>query len=358
MNKTVIVIIVVVILVLAGGAYYVTSPGSVAKALLYTEGTDTQVDLGKGWQPATDEMELPQGAKVKTGTAEATLVLLEGELLTLLPNTEITLEQVNKNVIKISQQAGETLNKITKLSGIQGYSISTPNSVATVRGTTFFYSDEEVTVEDGEVTYGPKEEPDKVKVNGGRFAQRSKWQAQDNPADKKARFEQYRQKHINTLKRIREREMKKHKFILKMADSQGYNEAKRAEKLNQIDEDPRPSEDEAYNKAPAPLKKPADRTYRLTKEIKRVKAMKSESTPATTAPTACKNPGQCRIWDNSCGGQGVERLMKDGQGVKCVDAHKASAEGIDYCGRMPQAQNNRECNYQNAETKQSCVCPR
>lgn len=363
--KKVIIALIAVLLFASIAGFLILRPGSVSKGIIYPDGPDVQVNTGSGWQTATDEMELSVGSAIKTGADTATVVLLEGEIVQLESNSQITLEEITARAIKISVQAGETLNKVTKLSGIKSYTIESPNTVATVRGTTFFYSDNEVTVEDGEVSYGPTANPNQVGVKAGKKSNKNGFSLIDLDEKDRAKFERFREKQINALKRVRDREMRKHTTVLKFADAQGYNEAKRQEKLKAVDEDPTPSEDKVYAQVPSYLKGTAERTYRLTKEIKKVKNARQAGgntgivTPGTAAQTTCANPNGCRTYDAECGGKGSERLFADGVYQKCVDATKAAVDGIQYCGRSPIAQGDRACNYMTNDPreKSSCICP-
>ena len=265
MKKLLIVLAVIVVLLLSG-AYFLLRAPSVTAALLYIESGEVQVDVGKGWITGTDEMELSRGAKVKTIAGEATVVLLEGEFIHLEPNSEISIDEVTKNQIKLSQKVGQTWNKITKLSGIKGYIVSTPNTVATVRGTEFILSDEEILVDDGEVEYEHIAKKEKIKVRAKKKALAAAMKEEDT--SESAKFEQQKGKYLKVLKKVRQREVRKHKFLTERA---GYKEQQINQKLEEIDAAPENSEDEAYAKVPRLMKKKAERTYHLTKEIKRVK---------------------------------------------------------------------------------------
>lgn len=366
--KKVIIALIAVLLIIGVSGFIILRPGSLTKGLIYPDGPDVQVNLGSGWVPATDEMALTVGSAIKTGADTATVVILESELIMLEPNTEITLAEITKKAVKISVQAGETLNKVTKLSGIQSYTIESSSTVATVRGTTFFYSDNEVTVEDGEVSYGPTANPGQVGVKAGKKSNKNGFSLIDLDEKDRAKFESRREKQVNALKRVRDREMKKHTTVLKFADAQGLNEQKRQEKLKAVDEDPTPSEDAAFAQVPGTLKPTAERTYRLTKEIKKVRAARQNAggnartgtqTPTTTTLAVCARTNGCRTYDAECGGKGSERLFVDGTYQKCVDATKAAVDGIQYCGRTPLAQGDRACNYMtnDAMERARCVCP-
>ncbi len=269
MNKLIIAAIVI-ILAVAGVYFFALAPRPVAAALVYIENGTVEVDTGNGWQPATDEMELAQGAHVRTkDNSEATVVLLEGEVMHLQPNTEIKLDQISNNKIKILQLAGETLNKVTKISGITEYSVETPSTVATVRGTEFAINDDEVDVADGEVDYGPKDKPH-IGVKAGKRALKKILKEEDIPPGQLEKLKHFPEKYEHALKRVRMREIKKHPRLLQKAFARGYTEEKMKQDLADIDEG-RKSEDEIYEKTPALMKPQAKHVYLLTKEIKKIR---------------------------------------------------------------------------------------
>jgi len=65
------------------------------------------------------------------------LVLKESIFIDIDPETEVSIEELSKNSAKLKQNSGSTWSKFTALSGINSYSIETPTTVATVRGTEF-----------------------------------------------------------------------------------------------------------------------------------------------------------------------------------------------------------------------------
>ncbi len=263
--------VIIAVLVLAGVGYFLLAPPSVSAAILYIESGDVQVNTGSGWQTATDEMELKQGAQIKTATGEATVVLQEGEIVHLQPNTEIKLDSITGRSIKLSQTAGETWNKITKISGISEFSIETPSTVATVRGTEFMLNDVQLDVADGDVEYENKADKKKMHVRAKKKAMADTMQEEDMIDADFAKMQKFAGMEVKVLKKIRAREIKKHGRILKMAEKKGYTEQQMEQTLNEVDEG-RQSEDELYDSAPALMKPRAKRTYLLTKEIKRATA--------------------------------------------------------------------------------------
>ena len=265
------VIAAVVILIILGAVYFLAiAPKPATAAILYVERGQVEVNTGTGWQAGADEMELKQGSQVRTADGEATVVFYEGEVMHLQTNSEVKLDGISKSKIHVSQLAGETWNKVTKISGISEYIVETPTTVATVRGTEFLLNEEELVVEDGEVDYGPKAEPRKIKVRGKKRALARLMQEEDIP-EEAMRLKNFPEKYEKILKRVRAREIKKHKTVLKMAADRGMTEEKIHQQLNEVDEG-RESEDKLYQQVPSMMKPRAKRTYILTKEIKKARA--------------------------------------------------------------------------------------
>lgn len=261
-------ITIAVILVILGTAYFfLIAPKPATAAVLYIEEGNVQVDTGKGWLAATDEMELGRGNKVKTESGQATIVFYEGEIMHLQPNTEVEITQLTSRKVKVDQK-GETWNKITKLSGIAEFTIETPNTVATVRGTEFIINNELLGVEEGNVEYGPTNNPRQLMVGSGNYANYLKMQEEQMIEELRAKFGQFPNKYVKILKKVRAREVRKHKTILNMVKERGYSEQQVLAKLEQIDNGTE-NEDKMYQQIPGIMKPKAKRTYLLTKEIKR-----------------------------------------------------------------------------------------
>ncbi len=262
----------IVILVVLTGIYFIfIAPKPATAAILYVESGSVEVDMGKGWQPGADEMELKENAQVRTAEGEATIVFHEGEVMHLEPNSEVKLDEVSSSEIKVTQLAGETWNKVTKISGVSEFTVETPSTVATVRGTEFFITDEQLDVMDGEVDYENKADKKKIKVRQGKHALKNMMQEEDMPPGLMERYKQFPEKYVNILKKIRAREIRKHKGVLKMASNKGFSEEKIKEQLNEVDEG-RQDEDKLYQQVPSMMKPRAKRAYLLTKEIKKAKA--------------------------------------------------------------------------------------
>ncbi len=276
MRKALIVVSIVVIL-LAAGAWWLFSVPAAAAAVLYVDEGTVEVDVGKGWMQGADEMELSQGAKVRTRDGAASVIMLDGEVMSLGPNTEVSLSEVSPQGIIIQQLAGETWHKVTKVSGVPLYEVATPTTVATVRGTEFFVSvgeEDEVVVEEGEIEVGFVDTPSKKLHMGPTRKMRMQKQLDkmieeewsDDP-----RAAKFKEKYIKHLKKARMREIKRHDKLMGMAKKQyGITDQQIEQYLSDVDEG-KEDEDKAFEQVPAPLKKKAERTYKITKAIKKAK---------------------------------------------------------------------------------------
>jgi len=261
----------VVILLLVGGYFLVLAPAPATAAILYIDRGQVEINIGRGWLSGTDEMELAVGSQIRTGDGEATVVLMEGEVITLLPDSEIKLDEISGSRIKISQLAGETWNKVSKISGISEYTIETPTTVATVRGTEFFISEESLEVIEGEVDFWKRAEPGKkIRIGAMKRAAAAEMAEVAFAEADFTKADRMRENYVKNLKRVREREIRKHATLLKQAKKRGYSEEKLRQTLKDIDEG-REDEDKIYDEIPAIMKPKAKRTYMLTKEIKKAK---------------------------------------------------------------------------------------
>lgn len=153
-------IVIIIIAVLAGGYFYITG-SSTRPAFLNVEAPVVQVDTGSGYQTATDGMDLSIKDKIKTSeNGEATIVLYESTMVNLEPNTEVSIAELDSKRIGLEQNSGSTWNKFTGITGIDEFSVTTPTTVATVRGTEFGVDMKGVIVAEGVV---------EVTVNGETF---------------------------------------------------------------------------------------------------------------------------------------------------------------------------------------------
>ncbi|MBN1645373.1 FecR domain-containing protein [Candidatus Woesearchaeota archaeon] len=231
MNKIIYIIggIVLILAVIFGIGYYKITTSPTKVAILHIEQGQVQVDKGKGWTNAIDEMNLAEDYKIKTlGDGMASVILYESIIISLEPNTEVNIADLSKEHIKLDQQEGTTWNKFTALAGVKGLSIETPTTVATVRGTSFEVTIDSVTV--GEGTVEVEYDGEKIKVEKDEkveIKEETKEGKKQLKAVKKALAQEEKQKIANkmqrtvrVMKKIREMEVKKNEFLARQLQKQ------------------------------------------------------------------------------------------------------------------------------------------
>ena len=207
------------ILIILGGLFFASlTSGKIIGALLYIDEGTVQVDSGNGWQPAVDGMELSINDKVQTLEGKATIALYEGELIRLGPNTQISIKELSQQKITISQEAGSTWSRLTKLGGVAEYNVETPTTVATVRGTGFGIiisgQKNDLLVGEGTVTFGAKGEEGGQITEGWKGTIASRLVKAQLTNEEKNWVNGHRANDIETLKKIRRKIINKHKFVL------------------------------------------------------------------------------------------------------------------------------------------------
>lgn len=182
-------------------------------------------------QPVTADSILKEGDSIETGAdGQATVILYESVLVSLDENTKITLNELTQQHPQISQESGETWNKFTKLSGVEEYSVSSGNSVASVRGTAFGFNGNKVVTGEGEVEYNIDGKAYRVLKN--RVAERLNGSVNERDANQgeKDNMNRKGERTIKMLRVLREKEMDKHPRVKAMiksrlnADDQGLRD--------------------------------------------------------------------------------------------------------------------------------------
>ncbi len=240
-----IVAAVIIILALAGFIGYSRLFGSsTTSAFLYIDEGGVEVNKGSGWSPALDEMQLGINDAVRTlDNGRASLVFFESDIMELEPNTEVALKDIAPESVALEQKSGSTWNRVSKLTGSRSYSVETPTSVATVRGTGFgvnFWSGGvNIPVEEGLVDCSSKEVQSKQSIGEyeeciidiGKGALKGKITKENLILIKKKL-----QKDVYNLQRIRWREAMKHRGeILKAKQKYGLTDDQITAYLDAVD---------------------------------------------------------------------------------------------------------------------------
>ncbi len=220
--------IIIVLLVIAGVAVYFSFfTSSTEEATLHVESGSVQVFRSNSWVSGTEGMQLKENDRIKTGDGEASVILYESIIIALEKNTEISLKQLSESNPSVKVESGSTWHKFTKLTGVEGYDVETPTTVATVRGTEFevdyFPELDESQILVGEGTVDVSADGEKQQVSADEKITRSaknKLQKSKLTPEEKAKVQAKILKNIERLKLLREREISKNKKLIDMARSQ------------------------------------------------------------------------------------------------------------------------------------------
>jgi len=158
-------LMLVITLLIAGFCFYEATGSKTVVALLNINSGKVLVDTGSGWKTAADEMKLGLNDKVKTENGKATIILYESIIISLDPDTEVTIADLDKDSLRIKQDSGSTWNKVTGLVGAEDYTVETPTTAAIVRGTFFNVGMDSVSVGEGSVEV--KSGQDSMLLKGG-----------------------------------------------------------------------------------------------------------------------------------------------------------------------------------------------
>ncbi len=239
-------------------------------AYLNIEDGVVEVDVGAGWQGASDGMELSLSDKVRTQDGTAILVLYESIIVNLQENTEVEIAQLAKDEVGIEQNSGTTWNKFTKLAGVASYEVETPNTVATVRGTEFENGMSNNFVGSGNVDYKAGGKLAKLTAGMSAAFNNGEIDVSDLTEEQKARMIEYKKTILKTLRSMRAREINKNPKVYALAKKiAGLTDEEARIKIAKMDWGI-VNEDKIIEKAPF---KPAAlyKFVGLTKEIKKEK---------------------------------------------------------------------------------------
>jgi len=259
-------------------------------AFLNIEEGTVQVDTGNGWETAVNEMSLSLKDKIKTLDGRAVLVLYESIIIELDKNTEVAIEQLSKDNVKVYQSSGSTWNKFTAIMGIQNFEVETPTTVATVRGTEFWdEAERSVGVELGLVDVKMGNKLMKVGAQKKAVMKDGETTMEDFDDNDRRRAIEKKKIMIKHLKKLRSDELKKHSIIYSsMKRMKNWTDADVQRFMDRMD-DGEFNPEELKQKAKIPAKS-LDKFEKLSKEIikniKEQREMEQKSGAASAATNA------------------------------------------------------------------------
>jgi len=184
---------------------------SVEIAQLQVDSGIVMVNQGSGWQKINGELSLTESDRVKTEEGSATIIFYDTIIVTLDPNTEVSISELSKEKVQINQAEGSTWNKFIGVTGVEGYEVVTPNTVATVRGTEFGINvgTESIIVAEGKVDFSDKQTGQRKSVGKAEKYRRERGQITKDEIDSqdKQRVVKGIVKSMGDMKKIRTKRM-------------------------------------------------------------------------------------------------------------------------------------------------------
>ncbi|GEM_PF-6338097 len=142
-------VLLVLLLINFIALYYPIFGSLVIQAQLHVESGVVLVNS----KAVTGIIQLYQGDVIQTKNGFGTIILYEHIWTGLQNNTTIIIDDLTKQHPQIKQESGTTWTKFIKVLGINGFSVATSNTVASVRATAFEISDNKLIASEGEVEY-------------------------------------------------------------------------------------------------------------------------------------------------------------------------------------------------------------
>ncbi len=273
---TYVLVFVVILFVAIAGVYGLFSSRASAKVLV--KSGSVQVDSGSGYESVSNELKLKQDYKVKNIDGDAAIVIFDSIIVDLQKGSEVVVSDLVKDNIKLFQAKGSTWNKFMKLAGIGSFQISTPKSVATVRGTEFGVSEDEVLVADGivDVSFGSSSVSlfalQKSQIRDGVVV------AVGLTEEDKLKVLSNMKKMLEVMRYVREIEIGRHTIIVGIVKKQyGWSDEDVKNKLKELDEN-NEDLDTLAEKLPFKVKSveiAKDMTNEIRKQVKLIKDFES-----------------------------------------------------------------------------------
>ena len=230
-SKKGLVIGIIVLLVLAGGAfafYAATSSKTVPAMLHVTDGSATL-----NGRTVTGTEKLDEDDVVETQNGHASIYLYESTVISMAPNTKVTISELIAAHPKVEQEGGSTWSTFTKLAGVEGYDVKMGTTVASVRGTAFELSNGLIVTGAGTVDY--TFDGSTFQVSAGNVVEDGV--ARVATAEELARINAHFTNAIQELRFLRQLELEKHPILVSTVKSvYGIDDAFINQKLEEADE--------------------------------------------------------------------------------------------------------------------------
>ena len=125
--------ILIIIIIASSVVYFKFFRSNVVDAQLHIESPEVKVNN----IPVSGNIKLKENDIIETTNGLATIILHESILIALDKNTKVSLSDLKNKHPKVFQESGSTWNKFIRISGVEDYTLTTSNTVASIRGTAF-----------------------------------------------------------------------------------------------------------------------------------------------------------------------------------------------------------------------------
>ncbi len=257
-----------IIFILLIGGYFLFFSSNVPQAQLLIEEGQVLVNGNS----VSSNVILKEGDTVKTNNGKASIILYESITISLEPNSEVSIEDLLNDKANLVQESGGTWNTITDLAGVKEYSLTSGDSVATVRGTEFYLSQGDIITSEGTVEF--KTANGKVNV-GERESATSKngnIEKREFNSDDLVIVRRNKQRAIEVLQKLRDEQIERSPGLVKAIQKvTGMSKEELRVELRSIDEGQR-NIDELVSKSPVRTDS-IQRLAKITKEIQKRKRL-------------------------------------------------------------------------------------
>lgn len=162
-------------------------------------------------------IDLKEGDLIETSASGlATVILYESVVISLEENTIITLDDLERESLTVTQEKGSSWSQVTNLMGIDFYTVKTGNTVASVRGTAFYIEDDLINVGEGTVDY--EIDGQKFQVIKGKAVQKinGEIKERDLSPEEIAKIRMLKVRAVDGLRKLRKLELEKHPRVVNM----------------------------------------------------------------------------------------------------------------------------------------------
>lgn len=267
MKKRLLAILLIFSFLLPGCSLF--TPSIIPAQLIVQEGI-VQVDQGKGFATISDSMELDLNDKIKTLQGIAKVILYESIIITIEPESEVSIKDLTKDYPKIKQSSGVTWTKFSNILGLKSFDVETPTTVATVRGTEFIVdlNNNKILLLEGKIDLKSTETNKEVSLTDFEKSDLTTLEKENMSPEEKTEALPKLENTLDNLKELRNREVFKNQKILSLVQKKyDFTDEDVLNYLDEIDQG-KLNDKELAEKSPIKIDS-IDKVLKMDDEIKK-----------------------------------------------------------------------------------------